>query len=225
MKRLLLTTVLSLAALPAMAWDKTQSQHQGQSQHQAAYGGAGGSATGGNATSTSAGGNAAAAGGTGGNGGNGGSGGSVSVSGVGNNGGGFGIALPSLFSGSSCSGSLSLGFVSVGGGGGGGGGWEFTECKIMREANALLQLGYRQAAVNELCQIDRVRQAFGGRCPTIDVVVAAPPPVFVPLPCPPPGRLHDGDCRFDTWPTPPNHVVKAAAPPCVCVTVVDGWVP
>lgn len=56
--------------------------------------------------------------------------------------------------------------------------WEFGDCKRMREVDALRKMAIEnkdspagklieQAALNELCQIDRIKDAFGGKCPTL----------------------------------------------------------
>ena len=88
-------------------------------------------------------------------------------SGGGGGGGGLGITVPEGLGMANCGGGIGLGGLGLGGGGSGGGTlFEFGDCKRMREISVLLALGYRQAAVNELCQIDRVKDAFGGTCPT-----------------------------------------------------------
>lgn len=132
-------------------------QHQRQSQHQSATGG---TAFGGTGYSTSA---------AIGNGGNvtnnvvaGGSGGG------GWNSGGLSITVPDVGGNAPCGGGISIGGLSLGGGGSAGGGlWEFGDCKRIREAAALDHMGYRLEAVRELCQIDRVKDAFGGKCPAL----------------------------------------------------------
>lgn len=127
--------------------NQNQHQSQRQSQHQTANGGAGGGGGAGGSGYAST--------------------GSVSVSGSGNTRGGLGITVPDLGIGSSCGGGISIGGIGASGGGSGGGAlWEFGECKIIREADALNKLGYPDAAVAELCQIDRVKEAFGGKCPS-----------------------------------------------------------
>ena len=92
---------------------------------------------------------------------------STTVQGSGNTSGGLGITTPEGFGVASCGGGIGLSGLGLGGGGSGGGTlWEFQECKIIREANALHMLGQDAAAVAELCEIDRVRKAFGGTCPS-----------------------------------------------------------
>lgn len=66
----------------------------------------------------------------------------------------------------------------------------------MRESAALLILStyfpepfasrVRYSSLAELCQIGRVLEAFGGKCPTLEELLeaAAPPPVVVPPPPP-----------------------------------------
>lgn len=74
-----------------------------------------------------------------------------------------------------CGGGIGLGAGALSSGGAGGGTlWEFGDCKRMRESAALRSLAVetgdarlQQAALNELCQIDRIREAFGGHCPVI----------------------------------------------------------
>lgn len=166
-----LATAVSLFALiagPAMAWDTpppapaptttnmggnggNASQHQRQGQQQTARGGS--------ARSSSTGGTSSAS--------NNGSNVSV-VSGGGNSGGGQGVylSIPDGHGEAPCGGGIGLGGGGSSAGGGFGGTlWEFGECKIMRESAALDRMGYRDEAVAELCQIDRVRKAFGGKCP------------------------------------------------------------
>lgn len=184
---------------PAMAWDYVQngpgqqigdnasgvqnntSQRQGQAQGQ---------------RQTATGGNARATGGKS----------NVSVtnsvrSGGGGVGGGIGLTVPGGYGNAPCGGGIGLGGLGLSGGGSGGGTlWEFADCKRMRESSALLQLGFPDAALAELCQIDRVRDAFGGRCPgeVGAVMVKLPePPVVVPAPSP---RKH--------WATVPCHLPR-----------------
>jgi hypothetical protein len=140
------------SATAAQKQAQGQAQHQGQSQTAR-----GGNATGGNAT--------------------GGRGGSSNVSinnaptsGSGGGGdsynGGVALTVPGGYGNAPCGGGVGMGGLGLGGGGSGGGTlWEFGDCKRMRESSALLQLGYPDAALAELCQIDRVREAFGGKCP------------------------------------------------------------
>lgn len=80
------------------------------------------------------------------------------------------VTTPEGFGNAPCGGGIGLGGLGLSGGGSGGGTlWEFGDCKRMRESSALRSLGYPDAALAELCQIDRVREAFGGKCPTHDV--------------------------------------------------------
>lgn len=167
--------VAMLCASPAMAWtninkgpgpksisdgsgsaqaqQQGQKQAQGQAQRQSATAGAAASA--------------AAAGGSGGQGGSGGTVGNITAGGSG--GGGLALAVPDGLGMAPCGGGISLGGLGLGGGGSGGGSlWEFADCKRIREAHLLQAWGFHQAAVNELCQIDRVLQAFNGKCPTLD---------------------------------------------------------
>lgn len=89
----------------------------------------------------------------------------------GSGGGGVYVTVPDGRGEAPCGGGISLGGVGLGGGGSGGGSlWEFADCKRMREADFLYKMGFQQAAVNEMCQIDRVKQAFGGQCPIIPTV-------------------------------------------------------
>lgn len=172
--KLALSLVAILAATsPAMAWDNKNNGHN----NQIVDGGPGAQANSRSSAnahansqsrSTSTGGNA-----TGGNANA--SGGSVSVgsigggNGSGSGGGGIALTVPDGIGNAPCGGGIGLGGLGLGGGGSGGGTlWEFADCKRMREASALLHMGFRQAAINELCQIDRVKDAFGGDCPVID---------------------------------------------------------
>ncbi len=103
------------------------------------------------------------------------SGGSVNIGSVGggvSNGGYMpSITVPDGYGNAPCGGGVGLGGVGgFGGGSGGGTLWEFGDCKRMRESAALRALGYPDAALAELCQIDRVREAFGGKCPSSEVV-------------------------------------------------------
>lgn len=138
-----------------------QSQHQGQKQSQVSKGGKGGAGgaggQGGNATGGKA------RGGTS----------NVSVNnsassgGGGSSGGGVFLSIPDGRGEAPCGGGIGLGGGGSSAGGGVGGTlWEFGDCKRMRESAALERLGYTDAAVAELCQIDRVREAFGGTCPS-----------------------------------------------------------
>lgn len=94
----------------------------------------------------------------------------VSVSGGGGysgGGGGVFLSIPDGHGEAPCGGGIGLGGGGSNAGGGVGGTlWEFADCKRMRESAALERLGYHDAATAELCQIDRVRQAMGGECPT-----------------------------------------------------------
>lgn len=187
MKRILLSTAVIIAlASPSYAWDArtggsgpqaigqdggsatAQAQRQGQrqtqtqGQHQTATGGAGGQG--------GRGGNAHATGGTS----------NVSISGLnsggggnaGNGGGGVFLTIPDGRGEAPCGGGIGLGGGGSSAGGGLGGTlWEFSDCKRMRESAALEHLGYHDAAIAELCQIDRVRDAFGGTCPQSKVVI------------------------------------------------------
>jgi hypothetical protein len=180
MKRLLMITTMMLAAVPALAnpvlvnggGDPAQAQVYGDGSSAAAarssstataVQGQSQSATGGRARAT--GGNARASGGKGGS-------SNVSVNNsVGRSGGsdsgGIALTVPGGYGNAPCGGGIGLGGLGLSGGGSGGGTlWEFGDCKRMRESSALLQLGYPDAALAELCQIDRVRDAFGGKCPT-----------------------------------------------------------
>jgi hypothetical protein len=129
-------------------------------------------ARGGTATSSATGGAGGSARATGGNGYGGvGYGGSTSVTvqgggGNGNNAGtGPAIFLPSLAGNASCGGSISLGGIGPAAGASGGGMWEFFQCKAVREANMLQQLGRPDLALALMCQqIDRVKEAMGGSC-------------------------------------------------------------
>lgn len=173
-----------LAAGPCFGWQTTnsaasnqhQGQHQGQHQFQQATGGAGGA--GGSAAGGSGGSVGNVSGGTA-------TGGSVSVSGLGSSGGGVGngpaLYVPDGLGQAPCGGGIGLGaFGGVSGGSGGGTLWEFRDCKIMREAGLLRTIAHNtpglpkhdvhridQAALNEVCQIGRVLEAFGGKCPTL----------------------------------------------------------
>lgn len=90
---------------------------------------------------------------------------SVSYSG-GSAGGGVYLSIPDGHGEAPCGGGIGLGGGGSNAGGGVGGTlWEFSDCKRMRESAALDRMGFRDAAVAELCQIDRVREAFGGKCP------------------------------------------------------------
>jgi len=152
--------MMILCATTAMAWDNTQTGRQNQivdspnsqAQQQTARGG--------NARSTSS--------STGGSGGN--------VSGIsvsnGQSGNGVFLSIPDGRGEAPCGGGIGLGGGGSNAGGGVGGTlWEFRDCKIMREANTLDRMGYHQAAINELCQIDRIREAFGGSCPHPETVI------------------------------------------------------
>lgn len=103
------------------------------------------------------------------------SGGNVSIGSVGSgsgSGGGYvgAITTPDGYGNAPCGGGIGLGGGGgFGGGSGGGTLWEFSDCKRMRESSALRALGYPDAALAELCQIDRVKEAFGGTCPTHEV--------------------------------------------------------
>lgn len=149
-----------VSAAPALAWNNTQTGHQNQivdatgsqAQQQRATGGRA-TATGGNVTNN--------------------------VTGGGMGGYGFGgptITVPDIATAAPCGGGLSLGGVGLGGGGSGGGNlWEFADCKRIREANMLRAIAretnnpvIEQGALNELCQIDRVKRAFGGSCPQVE---------------------------------------------------------
>ena len=175
----------TMLTAPAYAWDYNQygsgqqigdnasgvqnntSQRQGQTQGQSQ---SSRSTSGASARSTATG-------------GRGGSGGSV-IANVGNGGGSggnaIGLTVPGGYGNAPCGGGIGLGGLGLSGGGSGGGTlWEFGDCKRMRESSALLQLGYPDAALAELCQIDRVREAFGGRCP------GEPGAVMVQMPTPP----------------------------------------
>lgn len=188
MKRLLLISALAFSAPHAYANDQTGGS--GHSANAGLTGGATGAASAATAHSTAdavsgshAGasvGNTTAAGGAGGRGGRGGNatGGksSVSIGNVGNGGGGvgssIGLTVPGGYGSAPCGGGVGLGGLGLSGGGSGGGTlWEFGDCKRMRESSALLQLGFPDAALAELCQIDRVREAFGGKCPGAPVAV------------------------------------------------------
>ena len=164
-----------LMASPAMAWTNTNHGHNNQivdggpgaqanssakakaSSHSSSH------ATGGNANAT---------------------GGAASVTnnvamGSGNGSGSVGSA-PTIFvpegaGQAPCGGGIGLGGVGLTGGGSGGGSlFEFGDCKRMREAKFLNDLGVQvgsrdliQASLNEMCQIGRVLEAFGGKCPHI----------------------------------------------------------
>lgn len=181
MKKLLLTAAaLALCAHGACAWTGTNTgsgqlveQGAAQQQRQTATGGAASSvATGGSARSSS---KSTA---------NGGRGGNVSIGSVssGSSGGGVSstpvVTVPDGYGNAPCGGGIGIGGAGLGGGGSGGGTlWEFTDCKRMRESAALRSLGQPLAALRELCQIDRVREAMGGACPEAAPVSApaAPP--------------------------------------------------
>ena len=124
------------------------------------------SATGGNAT----GGNASAVGGQASGFGYGGNGGTVN--------GGLALGVPLGTGNASCAAGISVAGLSLGGGGSAGGGlWELHDCKRARQAELLFRWGYRDQAVALLCQIDDVREAFGGECPraTPVTIVSADP--------------------------------------------------
>lgn len=70
-----------------------------------------------------------------------------------------------------CGGGLGLGAVLASFGGTL---WEFQDCKIIREAAMLKSWGYHDAAIAELCQIGRVKDAFGGTCPSVGQPAAPP---------------------------------------------------
>lgn len=96
--------------------------------------------------------------------------------GGGSAGGGLGLSVPEGFGMANCGGGVGLGGLGLSGGGSAGGSlFEFGDCKRMREASFLLGMGYRQAAINELCQIGRVLEAFGGTCPTIEAATVVQP--------------------------------------------------
>jgi hypothetical protein len=157
MRKILIASALIMLGSPVYAWPQVNN------------GGAGGTATGGIATGGSITGGPGGIGGRGGQGGTGGRGGSVGNAGNGN--GNLNVApsigVPSGYGNAPCGGGVSLGGVGMGGGGSGGGSlWEFGDCKRLRESAALRELGYPDAALAELCQIDRVRDAFGGTCPS-----------------------------------------------------------
>lgn len=131
-----------------------------------------------------------------------------------NNGGNaIGLTVPGGYGNAPCGGGIGLGGLGLSGGGSGGGTlWEFGDCKRMRESSALLQLGYPDAALAELCQIDRVREAFGGRCPGEPgamMVQMVPQPIAEPQPvhaafCDPHTSVvwQDGSCHHKPKPVP-----------------------
>lgn len=164
----LLLAALALLSSPAMAWDtpsptstsqakanqhQNQAQGQAQRQNQTANGGQGGQ--GGNAT----GGRSSA------------NGGGATVT-AGNNGNtGPTLYVPDGSGRADCGGGVGLGAAAGASASGGGTLWEFGDCKRMREAAMLRAISaetgdprFEQAALNELCQIDRVKQAMGGSC-------------------------------------------------------------
>ena len=168
MKRLLIGgATLALLTTQAMAWSTSpvapspnqtqnqgqhqhQGQHQGQSQNADATGGAGGSV------------------------------GGVSVSNGSGAIGGLSITVPDGAGNAPCGGGIGLGGLGLGGGGSGGGTlWEFGDCKRVRESAILRAMAretgdrrLEQGALNELCQIDRIKEAFGGDCPSLTSVEA-----------------------------------------------------
>lgn len=184
MKTLTLAAALALLLAPAAyAWDGTntgsgQLVEQGAAAQSRAASAArasstaGATATGGRATAT--GGRSTATGGRG---------GSVNIGSVGAGGGSGGgsgggvasvVTVPEGYGNAPCGGGIGLGGAGgFGGGSGGGTLWEFGDCKRLRESAALRSLGYPDAALAELCQIDRVREAFGGKCPNAAEPIAS----------------------------------------------------
>lgn len=173
-KALMAGIMLAALSAPALAWtartggsgpqaigqDGGSASAQGQRQSQSSQSNSAASATGGSARSS-------AQGGGGGN-----SSVTNSVSGGAGYNGGVGLTVPGGYGNAPCGGGLGLGGLGLSGGGSGGGTlWEFSDCKRMRESAALRDLGYPGAALAELCQIDRVRDAFGGHCPSAHLVL------------------------------------------------------
>jgi hypothetical protein len=189
---LLASAFFLASALPALAWDNTNT---GRGPNQIVDGGPGAQATaasrataGASARSTSRGGNGYGGAGGSATGGAGGTGvGTVNINGSGygggsggggggrnNGGGGIFLTVPDGTGQASCGGGLGIGGLTPGAGGSGGGTlWEFKDCKVIREANELRAIGRPDLAMREMCQqIDRVREAMGGSC---DAPVAPTP--------------------------------------------------
>lgn len=171
MKHLLIAaTLLATGISPAFSWDYNQTnghgnqqvgdgatglqsnQRQGQSQAQAQSQGQRQSAHA-NATGGSS---------------------NVNVSNNSGGGGGYGggvfLSIPDGRGEAPCGGGVGLGGGGSSAGGGVGGTlWEFGDCKRLRESKMLHDWGYPDAALAEMCQIDRVKEAFekvGRQCPS-----------------------------------------------------------
>ena len=182
MRNILLSgAVLALLTAPALAWDTPPAPVANAASHSSARAAAHATATSrsqsrSNSSSISAGGSAT--GGTANA-----TGGSVLV--TGSNGGGsggvgpLGNFVPDGTGQAPCGGGLGAGGAGLSLGAGIGGTiFEFGDCKRLREVTALRAIAHEtrdprveQAALNELCQIDRVKEAFGGHCPIVGTTI------------------------------------------------------
>lgn len=155
-------------------------------------------------------------------------GGSVNIGSAGNSSGGSFVGFNNPGGGgmASCGGGLGLGGIGLGGGGSAGGSiFEFRDCKVLREAAELANLGHADIGTIEICQqIDRVREAFGGTCPTLTPPIIAqsqPRPVmgYMGACLPPDVRWADGSCHSHAAVHAVYHPKpKAPPPPCLCKT-------
>lgn len=199
LKTLCASAALTLMAIPAFAWDNTntgpgpnQIVDGGPGSQANATGGAGGTGYGGaGGAGYGYGGNGYATGGTshshatGGNaqGGNSASSQTVNIGGSGN--GNVEAPAPDLVLGSVAGGTNGcLGGIGFGGAGRPGGGlfsytWEMHDCRMRQTGQMLWNVGYHAEALRVWCKISEVREAFKGtpqQCPA-DGPVPAPAPV------------------------------------------------